>query len=176
MTDQGCADLLAAGFVGVIVQAITGTDGKSYTRQQLAAALRNGLRIRGYTWAFPGSSAGSLTSRLALFDGFAIEHLYHDLEQSGETVSGMDRDLALCDAYLGRKAGIYTARQVYANLGLAGVTKWSDRDLWDAHWDGVIDVDANFLPYGGWDHCQVKQYGGENSIGSVHQIDLNIAR
>lgn len=176
LTDQGCADLKAAGYVGVIVQSITGTNGISYTRQQLDAAVRNGLRVRGYCWSFPNTLSGSMQSRLQMFNGFQIEDLWLDVEQKGLVEADVDRDLVVCDSYLGQKVGIYTARGVYASLGFSAITKWSDRPLWDANWDGIADVDVGFMSYGGWDHCQVKQFGGENSIGSVTFIDLNISR
>jgi hypothetical protein len=98
LTDQGCADLKAAGYVGVIIQAITGLDGVSYTRQQLAACVHNGLRIAGYVWCFPFAAPGSMLTRLGMFDGYRLEFLALDVEEAGTRKFDVDRDLALCDA------------------------------------------------------------------------------
>lgn len=180
LTDQGCADLLAAGVVGCIIQAVTGVNGVSYTRQQLDACQRNGLRIQGYVWVFPGDTKPSMGSRLAMFNGFPIEALYVDVEQMGVKEADVDRDLAAADAYLadGRLAGIYSSRYVFVDNKWLGVTKWANagRLLWSAIYDGIADPDVGFVPYAGWGQCQIKQFGGSSSLGSVTEIDLDISR
>jgi hypothetical protein len=160
----------------VIVQAITGNDGQSYARQQLDACVRNGLRIQGYVWCFPGAPSSSMLSRLAMFNGFDIEALWLDVEQTGLTIADVDRDLALCDRYLSQPTGIYSGRWYWIQQHWLNNTKWADRDLWDSRYDGVDDADVNFVPYGGWTQCQVKQYAGTSAIGSVRQIDLDVMR
>lgn len=159
----------------MIVQAITGNDGKTYARQQLDAAVRNGLRIQGYVWCFPNALRGGTVSRMAMFDGFPIEALWLDVEQSGLKLADINRDLAVCDQYLGRKAGIYSGRYFFANQGWLSHTAWSDRPLWDSNYDLVPVLEAGFKPYGGWTKPTMKQFEGSTSIGSVHQIDLNVA-
>jgi hypothetical protein len=173
-TDAHCADLKTAGVVGVIVQAITGLDGVSYTRQQLLACVRNGLRIQGYVWCFPGASQASMRGRLAMLDGFALEALWLDVEQAGLKIADVDRDLGLCDAYLSELTGIYSGRWFFAQQGWLGVTKWSGRPLWDSNYNGVPVVGAGFVPYGGWTKPVVSQYQGTSSIGRVQQIDLDV--
>src|SRR3954462_14021835 len=101
LTDQGCADLKAAGYVGVIIQAITGLDGVSYTQQQVDAALRNGLRVGGYLWCFPGVTPRSIQQRLAMYP-HRPESLWLDVEQSGLTVADIERDLLELDAWWGK--------------------------------------------------------------------------
>jgi hypothetical protein len=177
LTDAQCAELKAAGVVGVIIQAVTGLDGVSYTRQQLEACVRGGLRIQGYVWCTPSvaGGSGSLTrSRLSLFDGFAIEALWLDVEQANLKRFDVDRDLAVCDAYTGRKTGVYSGQWFFAKQRWLDVTWWADRPLWDSRFDGVPVVEANFVPYGGWTNPVVKQFRGTSSIGSIHEIDMDI--
>jgi hypothetical protein len=174
LSDAQCAEVKAAGVVGVIIQAVTGLDGVSYTRQQLEACVRNGLRIQGYVWCFPRASEASMRNRLAMFDGFPIEALWLDVEQAGLYGADVDRDLAVCDAYTGRKTGIYSGRWYFANQGWLGIRWWADRPLWDANYDGVAVVKADFTPYGGWTTPVVKQFRGTSAIGSVHEIDMDV--
>lgn len=177
LTDQGCADLLAAGVVGCIIQAVTGVNGLSYTRQQLDACQRNGLRIQGYVWVFPNDTKPSMGSRLAMFDGFTLEALWCDVEQMGVKEADVDRDLIACDAFMGGAVtGIYTGHYVFIDNGWTRVTKWSHRPLWLANYDGIPDPDIGFVPFSGWTQCQMKQYQGSTSLKSVTEIDLNIAR
>lgn len=166
LTDQGCADLKAAGVVGVIIQAVTGLDGLSYTRQQLDAATRNGLRIAGYV--FPGG----LATKLAMFDGYTIEFLWLDLELP-ISIHAVDQALAMCDAYLGKLTGIYSGRWFFAQQGWLSLTRWSNRALWDSNYDGDPVLADDFRPYGGWTSCVVKQYHGTTDIGAVHELDLD---
>jgi hypothetical protein len=117
-----------------------------------------------------------MASRLNLYQGYDLEELWLDVEQQGLTAADVDRDLAVCDGFTGRKTGIYTARGIYTDYPFGLSTQWSDRDLWDAHWDGVADPDVNFIPYGGWNRCRIKQYRGETRVGVVSSIDLNAMR
>ncbi len=170
LTDSQCDDLLAAGVVGVIVQAITGLDGNSYTRQQLQKCVDKGLRIQGYVWCFPNAD---VSGRLSMFDGFGLEHLWLDVEQQGLTTANVQRDLDLCDSYTGGTTGVYTGKWFWDQMGWS--TLWSVRPLWDSNYDGVADPVVNFRPYGGWTHPTVKQYAGTSHIGNVFQIDLDAA-
>lgn len=157
--------------VGVIVQAITGLDGNSYTRQQLQACVDNGLRIAGYVWCFPGTD---VASRLSMFQGFNLDALWLDVEQQGLTTANVQRDLDVCDAFEdnGKLTGIYTGKWFWDQMGWGDL--WSNRPLWDAHYDAVAATDQNFAPYGGWTSCVVKQYRGTSDIGTVHQIDMDV--
>jgi hypothetical protein len=138
--------------VGGVVQAITGLDGKTYTRQQLDALQRNGLRIRGYVWGFRGASGNprSMLGRLAMFDGFPIENLWYDLEEAGLSVADVDSDLVLCDAYRSDLVGIYSAYWYFYQQGWLRLTRWSDRRLWEALFNLDPTLNAGFVPYGGW--------------------------
>lgn len=163
--------------VGVIVQAITGLDGRSYARQQLDACRRNGLHVQGYLWAFPRASRESILSRLAMFDGSQIEALWLDVEQSGLSETDVDQALAVCDEYMGGgpKTGVYGARWFWAQQGWLGSTRWANRPLWNADYNHTPVVGARFVPFGGWTKPAMSQYEGTSSIGSVHQVDLDVA-
>jgi hypothetical protein len=151
-------------------------DGRSYTRQQLDACVRNGLRIQGYCWVFPNTLPGSMQSRLLMFDGYTLEGLWADVEQSGLIRADVDRDLAVMDTYFGRPVGLYSGRWWFQQQGWLRVDWWADRPLWESNYDSIADVDVGFVPYAGWQQCQIKQFLGTSSIGAVQQIDRNISR
>ena len=152
--------------VGVIIQAVIGLDGTTYTRQQLEACWRNGLRIQGYV--FPGG----LSWKLPMFDGYAIEGLWLDLELP-ITIAAVNAALQQCDAYIGGTTGIYTGKWFFDQEGWSTKAYWANRPLWDANYDGVPVPAVDFVPYGGWTSCVIKQYRGTSSIGDVHMIDLD---
>jgi hypothetical protein len=174
-TDQMMADLKAAGVKGIIVQAITGADGTSYTRQQCQMAVSHGFLLGGYVWCFPGENQASIDGRLAMFDGFPLAFLWADVEQTGTTVADVNLLLARCDAYTGQQTGVYTGKWFFDQQGWSGLTLWSNRPLWVSIYDGQANVLIGFVPFGGWTACVVKQYAGSSSIGSVHMIDLDVA-
>lgn len=174
LTEGMLDDLWAAGYVGTVVQAITGLNGISYTLQQLDALTRRGFRIAGYVWCFPGASTQSMKSRLSLFDGFPLEFLALDVEEVGLSRADVDRDLLLCDQYTGKKTWIYSGAWFFDLQGWHNQTWWADRELWDSSYDHVPDVAKGFVPYGGWTRRRMKQFEGTSSIGRLHQIDLNI--
>jgi hypothetical protein len=173
----GCNDLKNAGYVGIIVQAITGLNNKSWTRQQLSTAVDQGLRIAGYVWAF---KTVDVTPRLRMYDGFQLESLWLDVEGDAyigyPSIESIDRDLALCDAYTGLPTGIYSGKWFFDLMGWSASDRWADRLLWDSDYDGVPDVDHGFTPYGGWTSRAIKQFAGTSRIGRVDQIDLNVMR
>jgi GH25 family lysozyme M1 (1,4-beta-N-acetylmuramidase) len=158
LTQDTIASLKAQSCSFVVVQAITGADGVSYTRQQLQAAVSAGFEVQGYVWCFPGDTQASIEQRLHLFDGFPITQLWLDVEQAGVTVDDVNRVLPCCDAYIGGKTHIYTGKWFFDQMGWSGQALWSDRLLWDAHYDGDPDPDSNFASYGGWQRCEMKQY------------------
>jgi hypothetical protein len=149
----------AAGVVGAIVQAITGLDGRSYTRQQLDALQRNSLRMKGYVWCFPGSS---VASRLTMFDGYPLEDLCLDVEDpAGNSIDDVDRDFALCDAYIGREAMMYTAYWYFKQRGWLRLMRWAQRRLWEALYNLDPSLGAGFVPYAGW------------TLPAAHQFDAH---
>lgn len=173
LTDGMLDDLQAAGYVGAIVQAITGNDGASYTRQQLDALTRRGLRIAGYVWCFPGAAPSSMQGRLAMFDGYRLEFLALDVEQVGLSRADVDRDLAICDLYARARTWVYSAFYFFKDQGWLNETRWADRPLWFASYDDVPEL-TPFTPFGGWTTPRAKQFMGTSTIGRLHMVDLNI--
>ena len=167
-----CDDMLAAGVDGVIIQAITGLDGVSQTRQQLQKALDRGLRIAGYVWCF---GATSVASRLSMFSGFLIEFLAIDVEDNSATIKAINRDLKLCDAYMGKLTEFYTGRWFFVGKGWLSRTQWSNRRLWDAIYDDDPNPDADFVPFAGWTECFMKQFWDRQVYGGVI-CDVNFRR
>lgn len=174
-TDQQMQGLVDSGVQGVIVQAITGLNGISYTSQQCQMVAQYGLTLHGYVWCFPGESATSIDGRLAMFNGKPVRRLWADVEQAGLSMRDVDLLLRRCDLYLPtQRTGVYSGRWFFAQQGWLGVDRWSDRDLWDANYvDGVPDPTVGFVPYGGWDHCAIKQYKGTSDVGTLHEVDLD---
>jgi Glycosyl hydrolases family 25 len=167
------ADWGGRGFGGLIVQAVTGTDGRSYTQQQLDMAMDCGWEVAAYVWCSPGDASDSagIRSRLALLDPYAEELVFLalDLEQAGTTPEDVQADLSLCDQYLKKETVIYTARWFFQQQGWAYMSYWSDRRLWDAQYDNEADVDQGFVPYGGWAERWIKQY-------TKDPLDQNVMR
>lgn len=169
LSDQQCADLKAAGVVGVIVQAWP-----PYCAQQLDACRRNGLRIQGYYFVYPGDTKAGLRQRLTQLDGYAIEALWCDVEIAGLTESLVNTALLAGDAYTGKRTGVYSGKWFFDQQGWSHQSYWSGRPLWDSNYDGQPVLDANFRPYGGWTSCVIKQFRGTSDVGSVHEIDLDV--
>lgn len=127
-------------------------------------------------WCFPGATTSSILTRLAMFDGYHIEFLALDVEQAGLKRGDVDRDLLWCDRYAGNPSPtwIYTGKWFFDQQGWSKVTWWSTRKLWDSNYDGTPIANDHFRPYHGWTMCQIEQYRGTSSIGSVRQVDLNV--
>jgi hypothetical protein len=170
LTDAMVNDMRAQGVVGISSQAITGLDGRSYTRQQLSKAVEVGLRISGYIWNFPNVD---VSRRLSMFDGFDLEWLALDVEQAGVTVANVNRDLLLCDRYQGATE-MYTARWFFQNQRWLGLKVWAARRLWNADYDDDgSDPAAGFVPFGGWTQPYMKQFSDSAWFGGV-KCDLNV--
>jgi len=161
------------GFGGLIVQAVTGDNG-SFTRLQLQAALDAHWDIAGYIWCHPGQAdnMGSLNNRLALFDGFSLDFLALDVEETTTRKRDVDDSLAACDRQQGFPTWVYTAKRVFDALGWSDYDWWAPRPLWYVPvvgYDGIADVDANFVPFGGWTSPTMKQF-------SETPVDQNVRR
>jgi len=150
----------ARGFSGLIVQAVTGNDGRSYTRQQCQAALDHGWELNGYIWC-----PSNYNARLALFNGFKLNELYLDVEESQLTWDEIDAGFRACDSYISGVTGMYTR----ANMFNPWTNKYSFRKLWVAYYDNVPDVNVGFKPFGGWTEAYMKQY-------TEHPLDQNVRR
>jgi hypothetical protein len=171
LTADRIAALQAWGCRFVVVQAITGQDGVSWTRQQCQAVLDAGMDLQGYVWAFPGENTLSVTNRLALFGAFPLSRLWLDVEQAGLTVQDVNLALGACDNWHGQHTGIYTGKWFFDQQGWSGQALWADRDLWHSSYDHVADAGAGFVPYGGWTRPAVKQY---DNVGPIPDADVNV--
>jgi len=169
LTDNMVRDMQSGGVVGIVSQAITGLDGRTYCRQQLQKAGESGLRQAGYVWCFPNSS---VASRLHMFDGFSLEFLALDVEQAGTTVTAVNRDFALCDAYIGGVTEDYTARWFFENQGWLNYRIWANRPLWYALYDFERSLD-DFVPFGGWTQPRMHQFSASEWFGG-EPMDISI--
>lgn len=99
-----------------------------------------------------------------------------DVEQAGVSVADVDRALAICDLFMGNGllTGIYSAPYVFENNGWLGVTKWSNRPLWDVENTHRAVLGGSFVPFGGWVKPAMTQYNLDTSIGRVHALDLDV--
>ena len=69
-------------------------------------------------------------------------------------------------------AGIYTSRYKWKEI-MRDSQDYSDLPLWDA-WYSHEDID-DFIPYGGWGRCTMRQYSGSTLLENV-LVDLNVYR
>ena len=69
---------------------------------------------------------------------------------------------------------IYTSHHMWNNV-MGGMTGFENYPLWDAHYDEVPELDTNWVPYGGWTQCAMKQYKGTTVVPGGISADLNIA-
>lgn len=76
------------------------------------------------------------------------------------------------DLGLERRAGIYTGSWWWQAQPFAG--EYRDRALWAAQYDGNPDAEQ-FVPFGAWRYCELKQWNGHARIGRL-DLDLNADR
>jgi hypothetical protein len=154
----------SAGFGGLIVQAVTGDDGRSYTRHQLQAALDHDWEIAAYIWCSTGDAmdGGPFERRADLILPFQsqLHFVALDVEEDGLQVEDVDADLLRCDAIVG-DAPFYTGYHVFERLGWLEHRYWMARRLWDSRYDGIASLTANWRPYGGWTERWMKQFTDE---------------
>lgn len=157
------AEWQAQGYGGLIVQGVTGNDGRTFTKPQIAAALDAGWQVAGYVWCSPGdATSGNIFGRVDHFRGYAphLQFLALDVEATGTTVDDVKYDLAVCDQFA-RGTGpspIYTARWFFDAQDWTHMDLWADRRLWDAYYSNSSDIDAGFGPYGGWTQRWMRQW------------------
>jgi Glycosyl hydrolases family 25 len=156
LTDRWFQEWGEKGFSGIVVQAVTGMDGNSFTGRQLHQANEHGWEINGYIWCTGEEPV--TRRRLQLFEGIPIVDLWLDVEDLHLTREDVDIDFRVCDEYMEKQCGMYTGKWVFDRLGWTHRTWWSDRELWASVYDRVPDVDVGFVPFGGWDKCLMKQY------------------
>ena len=68
---------------------------------------------------------------------------------------------------------IYTSQTMWVVV-MGNVSEFEDFPLWDAKYDKLADLDANWVPYGGWTCRAGKQYQGTTIVPGGISADLNI--
>src|SRR5215831_11099821 len=106
LTDDLFEHWRALGYRGLIVQAVTGLDGRSYTHQQCQAGLDHGWEIASYVWCSTGDSMSDarFRARLELIEPYVapMHFVALDVEEAGLQIEDVDADLMHCDEIKGR--------------------------------------------------------------------------
>lgn len=151
----------AQGYGGLIVQSVLGSDGKTFTQQQLQAAVEHDWAIAAYVWCAPGDAqTGAVNQRLSYLAGFEdrLAFVALDVEQGGTAAADVDFDLQVL-ALLNREATpMYTAYWFFENQGWLDLQQWAWCRLWDARYMGEADPDLGFRAYGGWSAAWLTQF------------------
>lgn len=188
LTDAALAAWKADGYELAIVQALDSARfPQSVTREQITRCAASWVATDVYVYPFTGNGPGDARRRLSEIDG--LEHLIGRVWLDAEDVEGAwspaDReqavtawltDLDVWAAQHGKpRTGIYTAWWwMRDHLGYTRdeTCPWTDRDLWDANYDGVADVNV-FYPYCGFQKAAIKQYAGTSTLHGIGGVDLN---
>jgi hypothetical protein len=155
------------------------------TAQQLATLRAAGMDAEAYIYLWFDDV--SLVRRgLALLQGSSIRRIWLDIEDDAaqkynpaDTEARVQQALDACDTFgagLGLpQTGIYTGNWFWTDARyMANTQRFSDRLLWDAHYDGIADATQNFAPYGGWTSCAIKQYIGTSELAGVGHLDQSV--
>lgn len=176
-----------AGFRMVVVQAWGGgpvPGGKNaYCAQQLAAARKVGMMTAIYLIVPPDTTTRTefLIQAAKEAAGSEYQHIRFvalDIEDSAlRLLHPTNPKGRLDDAIshiMDKPVVIYTSRHMWSKVmrGMAGFERYP---LWDAHYDEVAELDTNWVPYGGWTQCAMKQYKGTTLVPGGISADLNIA-
>lgn len=142
------------------------------TRQQILACVDASMPVDAYLWVWTNSNVRTdIQAKLTLLNGLErhIGRLWLDAEDTaGATIAAritaISQAFELMDAWSNThgkpRPGVYTGRWWWT--GYAGNDQsFKDRDLWDADYDGVADIDHGWQPYGGWAKRAIKQFKGE---------------
>lgn len=174
-----------AGVGAVIVQAIDPPAGYpgGVTVEQINAVNAAGLQAEAYVWLWTESDvAADIARKLSLLEGLPVSRVWLDVEDTTDAsveqrIQTVRDALGVLDAWTEARglprAGIYTARWFWPRY-MSDTTEFSDRELWDADYDDVADVESGWEPYGGWTSRRVKQYAGTSTLEGVEMVDLNV--
>jgi hypothetical protein len=81
-----------------------------------------------------------------------------------QAVSASLRAMDLAPTRLGI-TGVYTGAWWWKPY-VGNTAAFSDRPLWDAHYDKIANAALDFAPYGGWSFASIKQYAGSQPDGT----------
>lgn len=182
LTDAEAQEMRELGVHTVIVGCGPGAYGQ-WSQQQAAAAVRNGLRLEAYAFVEWGSNPEWWMERARASLGASageVLRFWPDFEDVSNprpeplaaAYEYMDRAFAAADRlFPGIEVGYYGAHWYHVGH-LGNPDRWRERQLWNAYYDGQIDVDA--LPYGGWtrESVAIEQYQGTTVIAG-QSVDLN---
>ena len=68
---------------------------------------------------------------------------------------------------------IYTSKSAWGKV-MGDTTAVDMLPLWDARYDKLPNLEANWVPYGGWACCAMKQYRGTTMVPGNISADLNM--
>lgn len=187
LTQQSVQALKDAGVELAIVQAVDPPAGfpAGRTRDQIAVCQSAGLIVDVYVWMWFDLDVTDIQRKLALISGLSIRQLWLDVEDTAAVKydqptcdAKVAAALAECDAFVttgGARTGVYSGRWFWADPRYMGNSQsFLDRKLWDANYDRVADTAIGFVPYGGWDHCAIKQDWGSTALAGVGGLDLDV--
>ena len=174
--------LAAAGVQRVIVQIVN--ERVLHHRTQIPALLAAGIEVEAYVYQWFSSGPEFIRHRMTwALDELAafpeVRRVWLDCEQSetddppyggGLYTTDMIREAVTLAGERAYEVGIYTAKWWWDRFQHE-VTAFSMLPLWVAQYDG--QPDAIFVPFGGWERCEMKQHAGDTAFAGVGGIDLN---
>lgn len=162
---------------------------RSQTRQQLSRLRDAGYApplVDAYVWWFPlESTLDGLRSRLALLDGFGLEEVWLDVEDTAAGQLSLNERISRVGAALdaisthGYRPGIYTARWFWLPY-MQNRDAFSNYPLWSVGSKGsagygeppeTLDLP---LPYGGWTRAEGIQYTSSGYVGDFGPVDMSV--
>lgn len=174
--------LAAAGVKRVIVQIVN--ERVLTHREQIPALLAAGIEVEAYVYQWFSSGPEFIRHRMTwALDELAafpeVRRVWLDCEQSetddppyggGLYTTDMIREAVTLAGERAYEVGIYTAKWWWDRFQHE-VTAFSMLPLWVAQYDD--QPDAIFVPFGGWERCEMKQYAGDTAFAGVGGIDLS---
>ncbi|RME85975.1 MAG: hypothetical protein D6785_03790 [Planctomycetota bacterium] len=165
---------------------IVGTQRPDVSRQQISVLLAAGMKVDLYIYIYWNAVNYSLATQLSnafkVAQGFPIERIWLDLEDTPPSYWGVSKlkqtisDLVREIEKKGYKTGIYTGAWWW-NKYLPGVKDFAHLPLWYAWYDKVNNLSTwNYQHFGGWAKPAGKQYQGSTNYfgGARPVVDLNV--
>jgi GH25 family lysozyme M1 (1,4-beta-N-acetylmuramidase) len=191
LTPQALEAWKANGVGVVIVQAFP-WNYRQYQQQQrqITQCRAAGLRVEAYIYDYL-AGPGWRDACLQGLQGSGVLRVWADEEdvtpeaqalQLFERIAAITGTLQAIEQ-AGYTSGIYTgawwwsgSKDKHGNWTggtMNNTTIFQHYPLWAAEYDGIADTSA-FTPFGGWDHCQMKQYAGTSVLAGVSGVDLDV--
>lgn len=174
--------LAQAGVKRAVVQIVN--ERVTTHRQQIPALLAAGIEVEAYVYQWFSGGESFIRQRMNwALDELAfypdVRRVWLDCEQGedddppyggGLYTRDMIRLAVSLAGERGYEVGIYSAKW-WMDRFLHEVTEFAHLPLWVAQYDGRQDT--AFVPFGGWERCEMKQYAGIGEIAGVGGIDVN---